>query len=276
MKMMNMYGMFDGWNGSGKNNTSGKYSGRGSGNDFIGNSTGSGNGSGRGMGMKMNMGTNATDDSFLQALEEDIIPGGKGGMYGVSGNSTGGGKGSMSTAYGDSNNGGMGAQRDKRGPEGLSKGMMMKSSDADSISSSVPPKSKRNMFRPNKNSTAKLIHNILHTLNHSNASIAELNHTLTGANRSETNSTIGSLMERFRMGLNQGFHHARDNTTSSNSTGNHTQFSEDDNDNENEGKFPRLSYIWDKLMDSMGSDSEDGNATSMIGTKLWNWFNEKN
>ena len=276
MMMMNMNGMF----GSGKNNTSGKNSGKGSGDDFVGSSSAKGSGkdiigsgSGKGMGMMMNMGSNATESNLLQALEEDIIRGGKGGMSTQQGNSTSGGKGGMTT---DSNSGGKGAQRDKRGPEGLSMGMM-KSSESDMLSSSMPPKSMR-MFRQGKNGTSPstLMHSIMHMLHHSNVSVDELNHTSARTNTTETNSTIGNLMERFRKGLNQGFHHGHNNTTASNSSSSHTQFSHNEPDDENEDKFPRLSYLWNMLVQGVSSDNVTANETSMIGTKMWKWFNEKN
>jgi hypothetical protein len=257
MKMMGMNGLFNGSNGSSENSTNGK---KGNGFNVIGNSTGIG----KGMGMKMNMAINATDDSLLLILEEDRIPGGKGGgksMYATSGNSTGSG------------NGGKGAQRDKRGPEGVSMGMMMKSSDLDALSPSPSPKSKRNMFRQNRNSTnpSSFMQNIMHSIHHSNVSVVDLNHTVTSGNKTESNSTIGNLLKQFRMGLNQGFHHGQNNSTSIKNSSSHTELADD----ENETRFPRLKYLWDKLMNRMASNSTDANDTTMIGTQMWKLFNEK-
>jgi hypothetical protein len=274
-----MYGMFHGSHGDGTNSTgiSGKYSGKGKGNNFNGNYTSSG----KGMGRMMNVGTNTTDDNLIQLLEEDSIQGGKGGgkggMYSMSGNVT---RGNMNSVQGDSNNRGKGAQRDKRGPEGLTMGMMMTSSDSDTVASSMPPKSKRNMFRLNRNSSnpSNLMQNIMHGLHHSNVSVMEQNHTFVKANRTEANSTIGHLMEGLRRGFHQGFHHGDNETTfSTNSSNSQTQFSINKPDDTNEEKYPRLYYLWDILTNSIGSNRSDGNETaSMIGTKIWKWFNEKN
>ena len=235
------------------------------------------------MGMMMNMGSNATDDNLAQALEEDVIMGGKGnftgsgkgGMSSVQGNSTGtgkgsgkgGGKGGMSTVQDDSSGGGKGAQRDKRGPEAPLSGMMMMSTDSDATSLSTP-KSMRNKFRHGKNSTDSA--KIMHALHHSNVSVVELNHTLSDKNENAMNSTIGSLLERFRKGLNQGLHHDK-NT----STNNSTQWLKNESDEEND-EFSRWTFLWEKLLGGLNSEKVDGNETSTIGTKLWKWFQGKN
>ena len=247
--------------GDGKSGNGGGKSGNG------GGKSGNGGGSRKKMGMMMNMGTNSPDDNLANALEEDIIVGGKGGMSTGKGNSTYSGKGGSSSGKGGNSGSGKGLDRDQRGPDGTVMGMMMTSSGLDSNSLSRAPKSMRNIFRPGKNSTdhSNLMNSIMHVLQHSNSSAGESNHTLPKKNE----TTVGALLKNFRKGFSEGFHRGT-NATSNNDT---QYLLQDEQEDPNEGKFPRLTSFWEKLVEGSSSDNGNSNETSMIGSKLWKWFN---
>jgi hypothetical protein len=218
-----------------------------------------------GKGMMKKDGYNSTDDE-----ETD-------GMLVLNGNSTKGMGKSMK-------------KRENRTPGthlmGMGMGMMMKSKgmvlDSDLSSPTNATKPKR-MFRygKNKTSTSKMWKDIIYAMQHTNLSVLENGHhnNHISNHTKHKNSTIGTMMQHLRKGLNMGFHHDRNNDTSD--SNNRTEFSQNvDNGNKDEdNKFSRLRSFWSTLLMGFGDNinSTDGMGSinqTIIGTMMREWFHK--
>lgn len=133
-----------------------------------------------------------------------------------------------------------------RNPGSSAKGAMMMSGM--NYTSSAAPKAMR-MSRIDRNSTtpSKVLQNFMHALHNSNVTVHHHNNGNMSVNAPQTNSTIGALLQRFRNAFNQGLHSHSSNSSNSNSS--LSDVGNNNSTDNKEGKFPRLSALWDKLIE---------------------------
>ena len=140
--------------------------------------------------------------------------------------------------------------------------------------SNMAPRAMR-MSRIGKNSTStsQTWQSFMHVLHNKNVSFHN-NHDTSSNHTSKTNSNIGSLLERFRKNINQGLHSGSNNTSSNNNSS--ALFANGNNNTgTTDGKFPRLSFFWEKFVEGFGSENKTNHTTTMVATTMREWFNGK-